>query len=242
MRCPESTLSIFLILLLFAAGSAWAQEDPPRRMARADSMAGPGQGMMQSGMMRSGMMGMMRGMHQQMMQNPMHRNSMMAFMLPALADTLDLSSQQVRTIERLRSELKAQRRTNQKEMRMRCDEFMALFDEGESLAAGTIRENLRSMATMSADHRAAMYETAQEMREVLTSEQRQMVSELSPQQTMRLLMANMPMRDIMQMRQSMRGNMMGGCMGRQNMQMGQRMMQQRGMMQNRQNMPNQQNR
>jgi hypothetical protein len=207
-------------------------------MTRPDTMRGPMMGPMQ-GQMMGGMMQMMRGTHQQMMQNPMHRAQMMAFMLPALADTLGLSEEQTAQLNQLKSDLMTQRQEHQQQMMARRQELMSLFEGNERPSEDAVRQHLTVMAELRTNQQAALYETSQEMREVLTAEQRQMLDGMTPQQQMRQMMANMPMMDMMQMMRSMHSGMMGGGM-MQNMPMRQGgMMQQGGM---RMNMPRQQNR
>lgn len=211
-------------------------------MARSDTMPGPRMGMMRGGMMGQGMMQMMRGMHQRMMQNPMHRSSMMAFTLPALADTLGLSDQQVSQLEELRSNMTDQRQEHREQMRAQRTEFMSLFEGKERPSPDEVRQHLMDMAEMRALQQASVYETAEQMREVLTDEQRQTIASLTPQQRMRQMMAHMPMMDMMQMMRSMhrgmmgQGMMLGGMMKNMPMRPG-GMMRQGGM----QNMPRQQN-
>ncbi|PQJ36550.1 hypothetical protein BSZ35_16290 [Salinibacter sp. 10B] len=252
MKRLTIALSILLTLGLLTPISASAQHPQHHgqrgMMARSDSMPGGMMGMMQGGMMGQGMMQMMRGMHQQMMQNPMHRSHMTAFMLPALADTLGLSDQQVDQINQFKSEAMSQHSEHQAQMKAQREEFMSLFETEGQPSAEAVRQHLTAMAEMRADQQAAMYEASQQMRQVLTDEQRTMLDSLPPQQKMRQMMSRMPMKDMMQMMGSMGGGMgecpMGGGMmsGMQGMPMmqgmHQQMMQQGGM----QNMPMQQNR
>ena len=253
MKRLTALLSILLSLGLLLPISADAQR--PRHhgqrgmMARSDSMPGPMMGRMQGGVMQGGMMGqgmmqMMQGMHQRMMQNPMHRARMMTFMLPILADTLGLSDRQVEQINQLKSEAMTQRREHREQMMARRNELMGLFEEDQEPSAEAVRRHLTAMAEMRAGQQAAMYETAQRMRQVLTGEQRKRLDGLTPQQQMRRMMSQMPMMDMMQMMRSMHGGMMGpgmmgGMRGMPMMRgMHQQMMQQGGT----QDMPRQQNR
>ena len=214
-------------------------------MNRPDSMSGGMMGMMQGRMGGQGMMQnmpmmmqRMQGMHQKMMQNPMHRAQMMTFMLPALADTLGLSDQQIEQMNQLKSEAMAQRNDQKEQMMTHRKELMGLFEGDGQPSADAVRQHLTAMAEMRAGQQAAMYEASQQMRQVLTAEQREMLSGMTMQQRMRQMMANMPMMDMMQMMRSMHGGMMGGGM-MQNMPMQNGgMMQQGGM----KNMPGQQNR
>lgn len=200
---------------------------------------------MQGRMMGPGMMQMMRGMHQQMMQNPMHRASMMTFMLPALADTLGLSDQQLEQISQLKSGAMSQRQEHRQQMMAHRNELMSLFEGDEQPSADAVRQHLTAMAELRANQQAALYETAQQMRQVLTEEQRQTLASLTPQQRMRQMMSHMTVMDMMQMMQSMHGGMMGGGMMQmmQNMPMRRGgMMQQEGMQKNMPMHRNRQNR
>lgn len=171
-------------------------------------------GMMGSDTMGRGMMQMMQGMHQQMMQSPLHRYQMSVFMLPALADTLSLSEDQVAELGELRSEAMSRREEQRRQMRTRHQQMMRLFDGEEIPPADRMRAHMGTMADMRVELQADLYETAQRVREVLTEEQRNTLDALTPQQQMRQMMARMSMMDVMQMMRSMHGGMMhGGKMG-----------------------------
>lgn len=197
-------------------------------MVSSDSMPGPMMGTMHRGMMQ-----MMQGMHQQMMQHPMHRFNMRAFMLPALADTLGLSEEQVSELQELKSEAMNQRQEHRQQMMADRKEFMGLFENGQP-SPERVRQHVTEMAEKRANQQAAAYETAQQMRDVLTDKQRQILDGLTHQESMRQMMSNMPMMDMMQTMRFMHGSgMMSGAM-----------MQHRGMMRQggMKNMRGQQNR
>jgi hypothetical protein len=213
MERRTAVLSIFLtfsLLMVLPAqaqhGQHSGQQEKPGMMARSDRTSGPMMGMMQGEMMQR-----MRGMHQQMMQNPMHRSSMMAFMLPALADTLGLSDQQRSQLQELKSEAMSRRQEQRQQMMKDRKEFMGLFEEG-SPAPDEVRRHLTAMAEKRAGSRASLYETAQEMNQVLTEEQRQTLEGMTHRQRMRQMMSSMPMMDMMKMMRSMHGSMMGDTM------------------------------
>ena len=232
MKRFTAVLSIFLTFALFTALPAEAQH----RQRHGQQQGQNQQGMMGQGMMQGGMMPMMHRMHQQMMQNPMHRARMMAFVLPALADTLELSDQQIAQINQLKSEAMAQHKAHQQQMMTHRQELMGLFESNAQPSTDAVREHVMAMAEMRANQQVALYETAQQMRQVLSDDQRQMLDGMTPQQQMHHMMANMPMMDMMQMMQSMHGGMMGSMPGMSMMQGG---MMQQGM---RQNMPMHRNR
>lgn len=214
MKRLPIVLSTLVALALLIATPALAQHTQHHQQARgqaaqADTMPGMMQGMMSQHMMGQGMTQMMRGMHQQMMQNPMHRTNMMAFALPALADTLELSDEQRQQLDALKSELTSRLESSQEQMATRREAFMGLFEEGDRPSADRVRQHLEEMARLRVDRQALLFETAQEMREVLTGEQRQMLEGMTPQERMHQMMANMSMMDMMRMMQSLRGSMMG---------------------------------
>lgn len=242
MKRFTAVLSIILSALLLTALPAEAQHRPHHGQQQGQNPQGTrGQSMMQGGMMP-----MMHRMHQQMMQNPMHRARMMTFMLPALADTLGLSEEQAAQINQFNSEAMSQHKAHQRQMMTHRKELMSRFEGDAQPSAEVVREHVMAMAEMRANQHVALYETAQQMREVLTDDQRQMLDNMTPQQHMHQMMSNMPMMEMMQMMRSMHGSMMGnGMMGRGMMPMMQNMpMRQGGMMQQgmRQNMPMHRNR
>jgi len=222
-----AVLSIILPFVLLTAVPAEAQHQQHHRqqgqqgqqgmMADPDSMQG---GMMGQGMMQRGMMPMMLRMHQQMMQNPMHRARMMTFMLPALADTLGLSEEQTTQINQFKSEAMAQHKEHQQQMMTQRQELMSRFEDDAQPSTDAVREHMIAMAEMRANQQVTLYEAAQQMRRVLTDDQRQMLDDMTPQQHMRQMMANMTMMDMMQMMRAMRGGQMDNMMqGRRNMPM-----------------------
>lgn len=210
------TVLTFTAPALAQRGQHHPEGRPGPMMGQADTTGGM-MGMMNGGMMGSGMMGrgmmqMMQGMHRQMMQSPMHRSQMSVFMLPALADTLGLSEDQLAQIEQLRSEAMSRRQEQRQQMMARRKQMMSLFESEEPPPADQMRTHMREMAQMRAEQQADLYETAQRMREVLTDEQRATLEALTPQQRMRQMMSRMSMMEMMEMMQSMQGGMMGGGM------------------------------
>lgn len=183
-----------------------------RPMMHSDRMHGTSM-MQDMPMMRN--MSMMQSMHQRMMQSPMHRAGMTAFMLPALADTLDLSSDQVNHLQEHRSALLEQRQTHRRDLQKAQQDLQALFDEGQPDPAA-VRTHLHALADLHADQRAALYETAHAMRTVLTDAQRQQLDDMTPQQHMHQMMTRMSMHEAMQMMRAMHGACMMNGMGMMN--------------------------
>jgi Spy/CpxP family protein refolding chaperone len=205
MKRFTAALSIVLSALLLTALPAEAQH----RHHRGQQQPPNARGMMGPGMMQGGMM---PRMHQQMMQNPMHRAHMMMFMLPAFADTLGLSEEQTAQINELKSQAMSQHKAHRQQMMTHRQELMGLFDSDAQPSTDAIREHVMAMAEMRANQQVARYETGQQMREVLTDEQRQMLDDMAPQQMMHQMMSNMTMMDMMQMMRSMHGGQTGGDM------------------------------
>lgn len=236
MKRIITLVSLFIGILLFATEPALSQR--PGRMAPSDTMRGPEglRGMMQPGMMQGGMMGqgmmqMMRGMHRQMMQNPMGRATMMAFMLPSLADTLGLSDDQLDQLQRLRNGMMDRQQRHRQQMMSQRQNLQRLFRDDESPSPDALREQMMVMAEAGVNQRVAMYETAQQMRQVLTAQQRERLQGMTPQQRMHQMMSQMPMMDMMRMMRSMHG-MMGQGMRQQGQMMNPGIMQQQGMQMN----------
>ncbi|MGK7294293.1 MAG: hypothetical protein ACNS61_00525 [Candidatus Wenzhouxiangella sp. M2_3B_020] len=178
-------------------------------------------------------MPMMQAMHGQMMQNPMHRTSMMAFMLPTLADTLELTGQQRERLTELKRTMMQQRQQMMQRMQDRQQQMRDLFAGEGQPAPAEVRQHLMAVAELRARQQADLYEVAREMQQVLTDEQRQMLTGMTPQQTMRQMMANMTMMDMMQMMRAMHGGMVGGGMMNRMPMMMQPGMMRPGMMQQR---------
>ena len=233
MKRFTAALSIVLTFALFTALPAEAQHQQHHRQQQSQKQQGQQQQGMMQGMMQGSMIPMMHRMHQQMMQNPMHRARMMTFMLPALADTLGLSDQQVAQIDQLKSTAMSQHKAHRQQMMTQRQQFMGLFEGDARPSTDTVREHVMTMAEMRADQQVALYEAAQQMRQVLTDDQRQMLDGMTPQQQMHQMMANMPMMDMMQMMRTMHGGRMGGM--KQGGMMPGRMMQNKPMMQRRKN-------
>ena len=210
-RLPAASAT--LVLLLGIVGTpVLAQQDRPGMMMRPDTSARP-MGMGPGRMMGPGMRQRMRGMHRRMMQRPLHRMSMATFLLPALADTLQLSPEQAGQLEGMKKDMMARLKEHRQQMQSSRSEFQALFDETDRPDAETVREHLETMAGLRAEQRALVYETGQSMREVLTPEQREAFDALTPRQQMRALMARLTVADMMQMRRMMHGPRRGPGMG-----------------------------
>lgn len=200
--------SLALFVALLTSGTAFGQRGQGGMRAPSDSMPGPRMGMMQGQMMRGGTMQMMGRMHRQMMQGPMHRSRMMVHLVPALADTLGLTEAQSSQLQELKSALSSKQKDVRQQMAANRQEMRTLVQNEGDPSPETFRNHLTQMAELRVDLRATTYETAQQMRGVLTPEQQNMLDELSPQEQMQLMMTRMPMMEMMQMMNA------GGGMGR----------------------------
>lgn len=196
--------ALFLVgslLMLPLVHTAGAQQPQQRgQQARPDTMPE---------MVMPPMMGVMQPMYQQMMQNPMFRTGMMVYVLPALADTLGLSFEQRQQLQQLQQQFAAQQQERQQEMQEQQQQLMALFEGDAQPDSAALREQLQALADLRAQHQAARYETAMQMRNVLTEAQRQMVEQMDQRALHRHMMANMTVMDMMQMMRAMRGGMVG---------------------------------
>lgn len=237
MRCIPYLLSILLAIGLIFPDGAVAQRGQRGMNAPSDSMRGARMGGMGGPMMGRGMMHMMGRMGRRMMRNPMQQSRMTVYMLPALADTLELTATQARTLEELKSRLMSTQQEVREKISAEREEMRSRFEEDDDPAPDAFREHLRTTADLHVRLRASTYETGQEMRQVLTSEQRAMVDAMAPQERMQLMMSRLSMRDMMRMMNA--GGSMGGGMGadcpmtgmqrmRMRPGMGRQMMQQRG--------------
>lgn len=229
------TITSFLLSMMLLSLPSLAQRHGHPMMARPDTtqsmmqrpMMMQGMGMM--GMMMPHMMGMMGMMHQgKMMQHPLHRTTMMAFVLPAMADTLGLSEQQLARLRELKQRMLEAHRTRQQEIRQHQEAVQNLFQNDQQPDPSALREHLQAIAQLEVEDRLAPYETFRRMQEVLDDAQRERLRSMQPRQLMRYMMRlpmmeMMPMMHMMHGRQGMMGMMQGGGM------MGPMMMQMRSM-------------
>lgn len=145
--------------------------------------------------------------------HPLRRATMQSLVLPALADTLGLSADQTRRLEELRTSLLSEQKTRREELHAQKKEAHQLFQETAMPDPEAVRTKMEAVATQRANVKAAPYETAAEMREVLTEEQQTRLSELSRQARHHEVMANMTMQEHMHMKRALNGNQHGGARG-----------------------------
>jgi len=156
-----------------------------------------------------GMMGagtpMMARLHRRMMRSPMHRMQMNVLLLPALADTLGLTDDQLRRLEQLRTTLQNEQQEWRRQMQAKRQSFRRLMASDSLPSAEAVRTHMQTIASLRVEHQASTYAAAQSMRDVLTEEQRAAVDDLPPRRRVRLLMTHVPMMDMMQMMGPMGG-------------------------------------
>lgn len=193
-----NTFTTFLIALVLAVtlpASAQHEQHHPQQgsMQQADSTRGM-MGVMQGSMM--GMMQMHMQMMEQMMQNPLHRAAMLVHVLPTLQEPLNLSEDQVTRLEECAQQFKQQEQVHQNQV-MRARQQLELLDS-EDAAPERVRSLLEEVATHDAQMQALAYETAAQMKRVLSDEQRTKLANMTPMHLHHHMMANMTMMEMMQ--------------------------------------------
>lgn len=193
-------LAGLIIVAALAAAPVAAQERPLGQ--RADSTHHPG--MMQPGMMQMmhpAMMQMMQRMHG---QNGMMGSGMMGMaggpaMILRLAESLDLTDDQVERLEALRDSAQSGMRQHMMQG-MQAMQTARELVEGESPDLGTYEETLREAANHMVLAHTAMARAAVEARGLLTPQQRDRLAlARSMMQEMRAgMMQGMMMPDMMQ--------------------------------------------
>jgi Spy/CpxP family protein refolding chaperone len=148
---------------------------------------------------------MMARLHRRMMRSPMHRMQMNVLLLPALADTLGLTDDQLTRLEQLRTTLQNEQQEWRRQMQAERQSFRRLMASDSLPSAEAVRTHMQTMASLRVEHQASTYATAQSMRDILTEEQRAALDDLPPRRRLRLLMAHVPMMDMMQMMGPMGG-------------------------------------
>jgi hypothetical protein len=167
----------------------------------AEPQQGPPPGMMQ------GRMGPMRGA---IAQNPLARSTMLAFVLPDMQSELGLSSTQAAELGRLRTQFISQEQTTSAEI------AAARKKLSDSVASGTAPEvqgAINSLTTLQGRRMLNAYQTASNMKAVLTPQQRTSLQAMTPAQLRSAMMSHMTMNQMSQMMQIMRGTAGAGMMG-----------------------------
>lgn len=215
----KAAMPLLVALMLMLAGAfpatAQHQQQHPQRtaMQQADTTRGM-MGMMPEGMMQGQMMSMMQEhmqMMQRMMQDPLRHAAMLVHVLPTMQEPLDLSDEQATQLKQRAQQFKEQKEAHQKQMIQAKEQLQELL-ASEDVAPDRVRTLLEEAATHQAQMQALAYETASQMKGILSDEQRTKLSEMEPMQMHHHMMANMTM---MEMMQAMHGDMMPDGMMKQ---------------------------
>ncbi|ARA92150.1 hypothetical protein AWN76_002490 [Rhodothermaceae bacterium RA] len=151
-------------------------------------------------MMHSPMTGMMRHhmqMMQQMMQDPLRRSAMLVHVLPSLQEPLVLSDEQAAQLRQHAQQFKEQKKAHQQQMKQAKAQLQELMASGDA-APERVRAQLEEAARHHAQMQALAYETAEQMKGVLTAEQQATLTKMKPMQLHHHMMMNMTMMEMMQ--------------------------------------------
>lgn len=143
-------------------------------------------------------------------ESPLRHATMQALVLPALADTLGLSADQTRRLEELRDSLLAKQKARREKLHDQKKKVHRLFQESDMPDLEAVRPEIKFLSATREQLKLAPYMTATDMRELLTEEQRDRLSELSRQARHHAVMANMTMQEHMRVKQALRGKQHGG--------------------------------
>lgn len=191
----KQLIAIATIFLFISGYTATAQ------MMGQDDNQNPQQGMMmQRGGMMKGMMGMCPMCGQMMNRNmPMQKYGMMVNHLPSMQQKLSLKDDQVENLIDLQTDFKKQQIDYQAELQKNQMKLKNLLENDAS--AEQVRNQMNACSETKINMKIAAYETAGEMKNVLTAEQKEKLQNSMMNQGMM---------------QGMQGNrMQGGTMNQQ---------------------------
>lgn len=180
-----------------------------RDSARVDAVKG---GMLgRPGMMGimggQGMMGgrrMMGGPGMMGEQNTLHRSMMLVHVLPSMQEPLDLSEAQITQLteaEESLMEAHAQLRDSMTALQERLRDLMAQ----ENADPDDVETLMKRIAEQRAEIQSATFAASQDMKEMLTVEQRAALEDMDAPRLLQHMMQNMSMMEMMQMMQKMQG-------------------------------------
>ena len=182
-------LTLTLLMLVGGYGLVKAQDAP------SDSAAAPMGS--RSGMMENCPM-MQGGMMQRMTDDPVKQSVMQVYMLPALRDSLNLTSNQAARLEDAKQQFTEQRAEIQERLKAKEEQLReALSAEQPDLEQS--RALLSDRAALEADRQMAALRAATQMKDVLSEAQREKLASLKPMQMHQAMMRSMSMMDMMQM-------------------------------------------
>lgn len=211
---PATAAMLWLfVLLLMLAGAlpAAAQHEQHRHERAATQQDDTTRGMMEmmpGSMMQDEMMGMMHQHMQQMMQDPLRRAAMLVHVLPTLQEPLALSEAQVTQLKQHVKQFEEQKAAHEQQMKQAKAQLETLLASGDA-APDQVRHRLEEAAAHHARMQALAYETATQMKGVLSAEQRTKLAEMKPMHLHHHMMTSMTM---MEMMQAMHGGQMHSMM------------------------------
>lgn len=173
---------VITAIFLLAGLSANAQmgKEGHQKSGQQQGMMMQGKGMMQGGMMK----GMMCPMHKGMMgqQMPMKKYMMTVNMLPNMQEQLSLSQDQVEQLIDMQTSFKKQKidyKADLTKKRMKLQNMMM-----NDASASEVKSQLQACSTTKINMKVAAYETANNMKSVLTEEQRDNLQNMMQQGSM----------------------------------------------------------
>ncbi len=135
----------------------------------------------------------------------LRHTAMKALVLPALADTLGLSADQERRLEDARGSFLSEQAARKERLHSQKKALHELMRGEDRPEPAAVQERLTALAEKRAALKAAPYEVAMEMREVLTDEQRNWLDELSPRARHHEVMVHMTMKEHMHLKRALHG-------------------------------------
>ncbi|MFW6080846.1 MAG: Spy/CpxP family protein refolding chaperone [Desulfosalsimonas sp.] len=154
---------VFFLACLTAIAQTGQQED--MQSGRQQTMKK--QGMMHGGMMQGGMGYMQGGM---MGSAPMQSSMTMVNLLPDMDEQLSLTEDQTDQLINMRSDFKKQQVDYQAELTKQNKKLQRMIDDG--VPADEVRKQMKACSDIRIDMHLSAYETEQEMKAVLTDEQK----------------------------------------------------------------------
>jgi len=144
--------------------------------------------------------------HMTMMDDPLRRSAMLVHMLPTMQESLGLSDDQVMRMKQSTQQYKERNDTHQQQMKRATEQLDELL-ASEDAPPNRVRSLLEETASHGARMQALAFESAAEMKGMLSAEQRAKLSGMKPMQMHHHMMTNMTM---MEMMQAMHGGMVSG--------------------------------
>ena len=178
-------LAIVATALFFLAGfsaNAQMQQGKMMKSGKKQGMMMHGKGMIQGGMHHNMMGGMMCPMHKGMMgqQMPMKKYMMAVNMLPNMQEKLSLTQDQTEKLIDMQAAFKKQQVDYQADLSKKRMKLQSMMKNEAS--ASDIKSQMQSCSETKVNMKVAAYETAHQMKSVLTDEQREQLDDMMMQQ------------------------------------------------------------